>query len=159
MKCTQCGQEIHDEQGQAHGDLLSPLGLGTGESQRSMGPPGVDKRNGTNRRSRISADWQPTQAQRTYCEQQGKDPQVFAQVFTEYYLAKGTQWLNWDKVWQKACREWQGHVAAKPEAPKETLQERNLSQWRQRLAMKSWSLMWGPPPGEPGCMVPKELLP
>ena len=35
--------------------------------------------------------------------------------------------------------------------------------WRDRLATLAehgvWSAAWGPPPGEPGCQVPRALLP
>ncbi len=117
------------------------------------------KGNGANRRARLGSDWQPTDAQRLYCEQQGKDPAAFTLAFKEYYLAKGTAWSQWGLVWMKACREWQGHVAAKPPAPAETLREKELNLWKQRLLSKIWNPFWGPRVGEPGCMVPRELRP
>ncbi len=165
MNCPHCGGKID----QTDGDLLAPLGLGA-EAERlrdlALAPattPRTAKQNsgriGGNRRARLAADWQPTAEQRLYCEQQGKDPEAFTKVFVEYYLAKGTAWTQWGLVWMKACREWQGHVAAKPESPKETLREKELNLWRQRLKHKMWNGFWGPAPGQPGCMVPRELLP
>ncbi len=158
MNCPHCGGKID----QTDGDLLSPLGLGSevpGNAKAISGKNGVAGGNGKNRRARLAADWQPTAEQRLYCEQQGKDPEAFTKVFVEYYLAKGTAWTQWGLVWMKACREWQGHVAAKPPAPVETLREKELNLWRQRLKHKAWNGFWGPKPGEPGCMVPRELLP
>jgi hypothetical protein len=164
-RCTLCGQEIHNEQ--ANGDLLSPLGLGTrtamGNGSTGGSPPASNgsnsKGNGGNRRSRLGPDWQPTQAQRAYCERQGKDPDSFLQAFKGYYEAKGTQWLNWGKVWEKACRDWKGHPEAQ-KAPlvRESLKDKELNLWRQRLSSKVWNGFWGPKVGEPGCMVPKELI-
>jgi hypothetical protein len=159
MKCTQCGQEIHNEQ--ANGDLLSPLGLGKAEAIEPGGsePNGHIRRNGSNRRSRLGPDWAPTQAQRAYCERQGKDPDSFLQAFKGYYEAKGTQWLNWGKVWEKACRDWKGHVSVNKEPViLMTLRDKELAQWKFRLSASFWSPWWGPRVGEPGCMVPKELI-
>jgi hypothetical protein len=189
MKCTQCGQEIHNEQ--ANGDKGPSLGLGTEDlfghrtprdgssvqlvepdgggkgtgSPSTAGEMGVSisrqpaKGNGTNRRSRLGADWQPTQAQRAYCERQGKDPDSFLQAFKGYYEAKGTQWLNWGKVWEKACRDWKGHVSVNKEPViLMTLRDKELAQWKFRLSASFWSPWWGPRVGEPGCMVPKELI-
>ncbi len=161
MICKHCGGKID----QTDGDLLSPLGLGRRSQYDDLSgnaaavPIAGAKGNGKNRRARLAADWRPTAEQRLYCEQQGKDPEAFTKVFVEYYTAKGTAWTQWGLVWMKACREWQGHVAAKPEAPKETLRDKELNLWRQRLKHKAWNGFWGPKPGEPGCMVPRELLP
>jgi hypothetical protein len=158
MKCTQCGQEIHNEQ--ANGDLFASVGVGTDNlNGKKSGIDGKAKGNGTNRRSRLGPDWQPTQAQRAYCERQGKDPDSFLQAFKGYYEAKGTQWLNWGKVWEKACRDWKGHPEAQ-KAPlvRESLKDKELNLWRQRLSSKVWNGFWGPKVGEPGCMVPKELI-
>ncbi len=150
--CPHCGGKID----QTDSDLLTPLGLGNGGNIKQMGS---DVAKGKSRRARLAADWQPTAEQRLYCEQQGKDPEAFTKVFVEYYLAKGTAWTQWGLVWMKACREWQGHVAAKPPAPAETLREKELNLWKQRLLSKIWNPFWGPRVGEAGCMVPQELRP
>jgi hypothetical protein len=67
--------------------------------------------------------------------------------------------LNWGKVWEKACRDWKGHPEAQKAPPvRESLKDRELNLWRQRLSSKVWNGFWGPKVGEPGCMVPKELI-
>jgi hypothetical protein len=164
MKCPTCGADY--EQGQANGDNGASMGMAKeGDLFARVEPRqrnvAVAKGNGGNRRSRLGPDWQPTQAQRTYCERQGKDPDSFLQAFKGYYEAKGSQWLNWGKVWEKACREWQGHVGL-PQAAQQngtSLQDQALNLWKLRLTSKHWNPFWGPRIGEPGCQVPKELLP
>jgi hypothetical protein len=157
MKCTQCGQEIHNEQ--ANGDKGPSVGMAAdlfgGSAENGKNP----KANRGHRRSRLGPDWRPTQAQRAYCERQGKDPDSFLQAFKGYYEAKGTQWLNWGKVWEKACRDWKGHVSVNKEPViLMTLRDKELAQWKFRLSASFWSPWWGPRVGEPGCQVPAELL-
>ena len=161
MKCPHCNGEIDDQQ--TNGDEGTTLGLwpetrSTGGTHAVQGSPACRTRRA--QRSRLAPDWTATHAQRAYCERQGKDPDAFQRAFIEYYQAKGTLWLDWNKVWQKACRDWKGHPEAHTAPPeRESVRERELSQWRARLSSARWNPFWGPPVGEPGCMVPRELLP
>jgi len=150
MRCPHCGRETNSDDVAPVADLFAP--------PRPDGVLGNTKRSKT--ATRLQPDWQPDAKQRHYAELQGKEPDAFATAFVEYYVSKGTRWLDWNKVWEKACREWKGHVEA-PKAPpeRETPRERELSQWRARLSSKVWNAFWGPKIGEPGCQVPRELLP
>ena len=173
MKCPNCGYE-HE---QANSNNPPSLGLeqnraGTFAGDRLGqevpadlfgGPIGGKPEAGSGkasakRRTQLSPTWQPTDEQRKYCRQQGKDPDAMAEAFTQYYRAKGTVWKDWNLVWMKACRDW-GQCQDNGKAmPRETLKERELSQWRARLGCKFWNWTWGPRVGEPGCQVPRELL-
>lgn len=79
-----------------------------------------------------------------------------AEAFTQYYRAKGSVWKDWGLVWMRACRQW-NDVAKTGRGL--SVAEENLALWRKRLDCKFWLPFWGARVGEPGCQVPRELLP
>ena len=165
MKCPQCGYE-HEQansnegtalgasaQGQGSGDLFGGMD-GTSPDGSVAGKPAPAS---GKRRTQLSPTWQPTDEQKLYCRQQGKDPDAMAEAFKGYYLAKGTVWKDWNLVWMRACREWNTTAVHYVASPLVQAPDNNL--WRKRLTSKFWSPWWGPRVGEPGCQVPKELWP
>lgn len=153
MKCPHCGGDI--EQADSNGQAT--LGLGPETVPERAGNPRPAAK--ASRRSALPADWLPTPELEKYCRQQGRVVSDCLQAFREYYLAKGTVWKDWGLVWMKWCREWE------PKTHKAAQGQISLhgEPWEQRLKGyapgKYWSPMWGPKPHEPGCRVPKELLP
>jgi hypothetical protein len=171
MRCPKCGYE-HEQansnegpsvgafvEGQS-GDLFGERTMGLEAERSTSGESGVGNgKTPVKRRTQLSPTWQPTDEQKLYCRQQGKDPDAMAEAFKGYYQAKGSVWLNWNLVWMKACREWKNSGLEVKVAPENIEKERLLSQWRARLSVRRWNPFWGPKPGEPGCQVPKELWP
>ncbi len=152
MKCPHCGGELEKANGSN--------GAAMGELFAHPRPDRIQRRSsGAKAATRIRADWLPDQKQRHYAELQGKEPDAFAKTFVEYYLRKGSRWLDWGLVWQKACREWKSSIVPVVQTTRPSVQEKNIEQWRLRLSSKVWSPFWGPRIGEPGCQVPEELLP
>ena len=161
--CPHCSKEIENVEtirdkgtalgasvkGQGSGDLFGGVDGATSDGSVAGKPAPTSGK----RRTQLSSTWQPTDEQKLYCRQQGKDPDAMAEAFTQYYRAKGTVWKDWGLVWMKACREWK--------APTQTTVCRSGSAdenlWRQRLTSKFWSPWWGPRVGEPGCQVPRGL--
>lgn len=70
-------------------------------------------------------------------------------------------WLNSgeyaDEITQ-AAKANNGAASIKIERPTKDPETFSADDWQQRLGMGQWSSLWGPKPGEPGCLVPAALL-
>ena len=150
MKCPHCGKETDEPPSL----FETPVASDAGPDRRAKG-------NGAARstKHRLPAGWAPTEPEKLYCQQQGKDPDAFAVAFQQFHQIKGTKFERWDLAWMKACREW-----ASPKTPA-TLPTPTLydEPWPQRIAAWKATGFWmpgnyGPKPGDANCRVPKHLL-
>ncbi len=161
---------------------LAPAGLESGDGLFPEAPraSGNTQGNGTNRRprtgkTRLPPDWKPSPELEAYARAQGIVDLNWAwETFRLHFDSPdAAKWSDWSRVWQKACR---GTWLRKP-------RDATLSKftkpgggnsdgggwmppaepWEARLSGFKKTGFWlpqnyGPPPGEPGCRVPKELL-
>jgi hypothetical protein len=116
------------------------------------------------RGTRILDDWKLTPELRGFASDLGLDPDVTREGFVDYWRgvpgARGRK-LDWPATFRNRCRDLAGRPAARGSA-KPALHTITDENWPVRvkgwLESKFWVPSWGPPPGEPGCFVPKELL-
>lgn len=107
------------------------------------------KRIGTNPRPRALKAWEAA-------VKRGADPDQMIAAAKAYARseAAGTRWCMQTVTWLNGdC--WAEATASPPQAQTDPA----MLQWKSRLTAKIWNTdQWGPPPGSPGCKVPKELL-
>lgn len=71
--------------------------------------------------------------------------------------------LDWNLRWHNWCLEEADRRGLTPTMPTEMAPpERSVADWERILRTfrhtENWISAWGPPPHEPGCLVPKQLL-
>lgn len=113
------------------------------------------------RKTTIPPDWKPTPELIEYAKAQGcADPADTFERFRLNHAGKGTLHKDWTSAAQYWCRNEKNFRRAEP--PKSGPPTTPAEPWEQRMSgwhgRKFWMPMWGPRPGEPGCMVPKAYL-
>ena len=100
---------------------------------------------------------------------------VEAETFKDYWTAKagaGSTKLDWDATWRNWCRKAAANSRRRmPRKDGKTVPnavpiEASHDDWTKRMIVwrkmgcdqRGWHPTWGPMPGEPGCMVPRDLL-
>jgi uncharacterized protein YdaU (DUF1376 family) len=120
--------------------------------------------------SRLPHDWRPSEEDRAFAEQLGKDPDAIAPGFCDYWHgvpgAKGRK-ADWSATWRNWVRR---DVAAATKSSPFARREPPVTmviddgQWAAR--MRGWRQSrfwvytsdWGPDPEQEGCLVPPHLL-
>lgn len=164
-------QEARQHEGQGNGSSQPSLGLGAEIQRARVGDPegnGKHRRPGTGK-TRIPEDFAPSPKLEEYAKAHGLTDLPYAvESFRLHYTASGAKWAKWDLVWMKAVRD--GWLVAKKPLQSRFPKPSDLSSWsppvepwQARLSGFKKTGFWlpqnyGPPPGEPGCRVPKELL-
>jgi hypothetical protein len=119
--------------------------------------------------SRLPEDWMPSDEDRAFAEQHGKNPHAIAPSFRDYWRgvagAKGRK-ADWAATWRNWVRR-ETESAKAPQSKFSKLDPQALpaaEPWEQRMYGwsksngKFWQSTWGPKPGENGCRVPASLL-
>jgi hypothetical protein len=121
--------------------------------------------------SRLPEDWMPSDEDRAFAEQHGKNPHAIAPSFRDYWHgvagAKGRK-ADWSATWRNWVRreadstktppKVNGFSKPDPQAlPAAEPWEQRMYGWTKSNG-KFWQSTWGPKPGENGCRVPASLL-
>jgi hypothetical protein len=70
------------------------------------------------RATALSDDFGLTPKREEEAKARGLDPNATMEEFRDYYLAKGSRWVDWDAVWRKWCRKEKDFKARiKPKPP------------------------------------------
>lgn len=123
------------------------------------------------RAMRLPDDWTVSEAGRAYANGLGLNPDKIAEAFVDYWRAQGganARKLDWDAAYRTWCRRahddqpkastprTNGFAKPAPSTmPSDEPWEARMNGWRDK---RFWMpAIWGPPPGEAGCRVPKGL--
>lgn len=68
------------------------------------------------RPTQLAEEWTPGDAGFLYAREQGIDPDRTLADFRDYYIGKGTTWVDWYRVWQKWCRSASDRATSRPAA-------------------------------------------
>lgn len=128
------------------------------------------------RAQRIPEDWKPSEELAAWATAQGLNASEIAQNFVDYWRAESgakARKLDWDAAFRVWCRRQTGQPSSRPQARSFDERKRDAAstvtpsndagQWTIRLKHWRESRFWnpttmGPPPGEPGCQVPRGML-
>ncbi len=145
-------------------------------SHREKPPSEAKTAEGQERPGRLPNGWSPSDADRVFARSLGAtEPEIdrTAGIFRDYWIAKSGKdaaKADWSATWRNWCRrEGEGgrftgrqqHLELLPTVgpPAAPLTEQ---QWRARLNWArendDWRPQWGPLSGEPGCLIPEDLL-
>jgi len=95
---------------------------------------------------------------------------VEGEKFRDFWAAKtgaNATKLDWDATWRNWCRSaverrpsrGRGAAVALPVEAGRDDWEKRVEVWRKMGGdQRGWHPTWGPMPGDPGCMVPRDLL-
>lgn len=151
-----------------------PARVKDGQGGRKEGKEG-EGREGNGRRvalaSELPDDFQPSDEDRTWAAKARPDltPALLDQEtesFRNHAKANGRTAIHWGPNWRNWITKADAVAAPKPTGrfgkpdpqalPPSDPWEQRMQGWQQR---KQWlANLWGPPPGESGCRVPKHLI-
>lgn len=158
----------------------SPTTPRTSEREASAAPTNalrsMAKRAGvyppTKRATRLPEDWKLSHKNTDHAREEGLSEVQMereAKAFRNFWHAKAGKdaaKMNWDATWHNWVMRFAKDNNLKPRAPPNAApkeQQLSVDDWKlilQNYATTSnWKSVYGPAPGEPGCRVPKSLLP
>lgn len=116
----------------------------------------------------LPLDWAPSAANLEHAKGVGLTEVEFAREakkFKNHWHATGKAYSNWDAVWRNWCDRALEYLGRAPKEPPKLgggAAEFDRATWIKVLRLyaqtSNWSPGWGAPPGEPGCLVPPELI-
>lgn len=127
-------------------------------------------------KSLMRSDWKPSDNNLKDARALGLSDREIARAadeFRDYWLSCGRAMVDWDATWRNRCRaiaEKLGRAPRPKNGHANGFDPRALSRddWKKELHLRhfnprslsvsGWNPAYGPEPGQPGCLVPAELL-
>lgn len=155
--------EARSEAGKAGADARWRPDFAIGKN-KSASLSSLDSKKKKERGARLANDWTPSVADKEAAKAEGFSESEIgreAAKFRDYWLAKsgsaGVK-LDWSATWRNWCRRAAEYAGKKPsQVPSGPVIPTELTVKVFKQSGK-WHRDFGPEPGKPGCLVPREIL-
>lgn len=147
-------------------EVVSPK-AGKGREKNKL-LPGIEKEPRRRARTMIAEDAKPSDKDSAAAKESGmSNPVAWRewQKFINHHRSKGSLMADWSAAWRTWCMNWRRFAEERGEIAPTSPCEKDVRPpefWRKALAAYKGRSFWpsslGPEPGQPGCVVPKEII-